>query len=76
MKLVCHNGMTQIFADDENWIAKTEKNERIISRKEEPALPLACCLKWNFEPDDVDYLNNLSQELIRSYEGPSCDSSD
>ena len=37
--------------------------------KEEPAFPVACCAKWGFEPDDVDYLNNLSQKLIREYGG-------
>ena len=66
MLLICKNNITQVFDDGENYRVKTEGEEdRLISKKDEPQYPLACCLKWNMIPVDIEYLNRLSDKLTQ-----------
>lgn len=61
MKLLCHNEICQVFDDNNDWFCKNTNpklNQR-ISKEDEPMFPLACCLKWDFKPDDIEYLNKL-----------------
>lgn len=64
MKLLCRNNITLVYDAGENYLVKTVgKKKRLIPKNENIAYPLACCLKWGMEPVDIEYLNNLSDEL-------------
>ena len=63
MILLCKNNITEVYDDGENYRVKSKGEEdRLISKKEQLQYPLACCLKWNMIPIDIDYLNKLSIE--------------
>lgn len=69
MKLICQNNISQLFDDGEYYRFKTvNKKDSLISKREEPQYPLALVLKWDFEPVDVNYLNNLSDNLDILYQ--------
>lgn len=66
MLLICKNSITQVYDDGDYYRVRTEGEEdRLISKEEWLQYPLACCLKWNMTPVDIDYLNRLSDNLTQ-----------
>ena len=64
MHLICKNNISKVYDDGEVYRMVTEgKEDTVISKDREKAYPLALCLKWGFEPIDIDYLNNLSSSI-------------
>jgi len=68
MKLIAMSGENnKIYEIKDNWYHvwkdAQEENKLYIPKKDNPAYPLAACLKWGFTPVDVEYLNKLSAEL-------------
>lgn len=68
MRLVCHNSISKVFDDDDNWLCINDDSVKNLSiaKKENPMFPLACCLKWDFIADDVEYLNELGKKNERN----------
>ncbi|MBQ3713034.1 MAG: hypothetical protein II890_03675 [Spirochaetia bacterium] len=44
-----------------------EREDKLISKEDHLPYPLALCLKWDFTPVDIDYLNKLSNSLDAWY---------
>lgn len=64
MKLICENNISKVYDDDKFYVVKSlGKKDLKIDKKDQPVYPLACCLKWNMTPIDVNYLNKLSEKL-------------
>lgn len=64
MKLICENNISKVYDDDKFYVVKSSgKKDLKIDKKDQLAYPLACCLKWNMTPIDVNYLNKLSEKL-------------
>ena len=60
MHLICKNNITKVYEDGDVYRIVTEGEEDTIIKKEEnPVYPLALCIKWGFEPIDIEYLNSL-----------------
>lgn len=65
MRLLARSGDIFIYDDGDSWYNVNNHRkpavETFIPKKERPMYPLAACLKWGFEPVDVEYLNALSK---------------
>ncbi len=65
MKLLCKNNVSEVYDDGNFYVVKCSGKEDFkIDKKEHPAYPLVCCLKWDLEPVDINYLNELSESLF------------
>ena len=65
MLLIAKSGNTYLYDNGDIWYQINKDvdpaKEITIKKSEEPLYPLAACLKWGFEPIDVEFLNNLSR---------------
>jgi hypothetical protein len=72
MRLLAKSGGGFIYDDGDNWYNLnndiTPAVETFIPKKKKPMYPLAACLKWGFEPVDVNYLNALSKGGLEGVE--------
>lgn len=67
--LICKTGepnsnlYTRCYKEGKNYIMVDAKDKtKVFPIKDNPVYPLALCLKWDFEPVDIDFLNYLSQK--------------
>ena len=69
MKLICKNNLSEIYDVGDKYLCKSltaGKEDKTVSKSDWLAYPLALCLKWDFEPIDKEYLNNLSEQLNKN----------
>jgi len=57
---VCHNSVSAIYDDGNNWIWKIKgQNDQIIPKSYLSLLPLAAVIKYEMIPDNQKILNEL-----------------
>ena len=70
MLLICENNICKVYDDGDNYrmvSIEGEREDKLISKEDHLPYPLALCLKWDFTPVDIDYLNKLSDSLDAWY---------
>jgi hypothetical protein len=74
MRLLARKVNIFIYDDGDNWYnlnnCKKPAVETFVPKSRNPFYPLAACLKWGFDPVDVEYLNKLSNgglEAVADY---------
>jgi hypothetical protein len=66
MKKIAANPEYAIYDDGDSWVTIHEETGTEIDRvlkKIEPVYPSAACLKWGYEPIDVDFINKLGDNV-------------
>lgn len=71
MKLVCHNEISFIYSDGDNWIWNDiyGASTTIISKAEKPLFPLAAVAKWDFDVDDAKIIDELRKSALKGHHG-------
>ncbi|MDR1073005.1 MAG: hypothetical protein LBL45_04935 [Treponema sp.] len=74
MRLLARSGDIFIYDNGDNWYNvnnyKKPAVEMFVPKSQNSFYPPATCLKWGFEPVDVEYLNKLSNgglEAVADY---------